>query len=143
ALEVVGGPWARSTEQPFRADHRPVVHLQGRCDADRLLARVLDVDLEMVLQVLADSWQIGNDVNPVRSEETGRPDAGELKQLRGVDGSAGQDDLARAGLGELTALAVFDADSPGPLEQDLRDERPGEDGQVGPAHDRVQIRARG
>src|SRR5262249_57979881 len=65
ALEVVGGPWARSTEQPFRADHRPVVHLQCRCDADRLLARVLNVDLQVILQVLADAWQIRNDIASV------------------------------------------------------------------------------
>ena len=59
------------------------------------LRGVLDVDLEVVLQVLADPGRSCDDVDaePARGAP-GRPDAGELQQLRGVDRAAAEDDLA-------------------------------------------------
>ncbi len=62
ALEVVGRPRTRPQEQPLRPDERPSPSLRGRrLHRDRLQAAVLDVHLEVILQVLADSGQIGHD----------------------------------------------------------------------------------
>ncbi len=58
ALEVVGRARAAAQEQPAGADQRPVAPLERGRDRDRLLAAVLDVDLEVILQVLADAGQL-------------------------------------------------------------------------------------
>ena len=57
---------------------------------------MLDVDLEVVLQVLADARQVGDDLDPERAQLGRRADARELEQLRRVDRAAAQDDLAAA-----------------------------------------------
>ena len=55
---------------------------------------MLDVDLEVVLEVLADARQVGDDRDAERREVRRRPDARQLEQLRRVDRAAGEDDLA-------------------------------------------------
>ena len=69
-------------------------HLQARRDRDRLLGGVLDVDLEVVLEVLADAGQVVHERDAELGEVLLVADAGELEQLRGVDRAAAQDDLA-------------------------------------------------
>ena len=105
ALEMVRRAGAGPPEQPLGADHRPVAPLQRGRHRDRLLAGVLDVDLEVILQVLADARQVGDHVDAVLAQQAGRADAGELEQLRRVDRPAAQDDLAGADLLRLTAAA--------------------------------------
>jgi hypothetical protein len=56
---------------------------------------VLDVDLEVVLQVLADARQVVDDVDADSAELVRVPDTRELEQLRRVDGAAAEDYLAR------------------------------------------------
>ena len=58
------------------------------------LRAVLDVDLEVVLQVLADARQVVDDVDAERLELAGVADPGELEQLRRVDRAAAEDHLA-------------------------------------------------
>jgi hypothetical protein len=53
--------------------------MYGR-DRDRLRARVLDVDLEVVLQVLADAGQVVHDVDAERAQLVGVAHAGELQR---------------------------------------------------------------
>ena len=91
---VAPGPDAE--EQPLRADERPLPLLQRRLHRHRLRARVLHVDLEMVLQVLADAGQVVHDVDAERRQLARVADAGELEQLRRVDRAAAEDHLARA-----------------------------------------------
>ena len=78
ALEVVRRAGARAEEQPPEPDPRPVPPLEVGRHRNRLRARVLDVDLEVVLQVLAHPRQVVHDLDPERSELVGRADAGEL-----------------------------------------------------------------
>ena len=49
-----------------------------------------DVDVEMILQVLADAGQIVRHRDAERAQFLGRPDAGEQQKLRRVDGAAGE-----------------------------------------------------
>jgi hypothetical protein len=62
-----------------RAQEQPLAPTTGGCatsarrDRDRLLAGVLDVDLEVVLQVLADAGQVGDDVDAERRSSAALP----------------------------------------------------------------------
>jgi hypothetical protein len=67
-FELVAGADARAVEQPLGADCRLVVPFSASgIQRNRLGARVLQVHLEMVLQVLADARQVVNhlDVEPL------------------------------------------------------------------------------
>ena len=66
-----------------------------RLDRHRLLGLVLDVHLEVILQVLTDARQLGNDVNPERLEVLTITDARQLQQLRAVERTAAQNDSPR------------------------------------------------
>ena len=57
---------------------------------------MLDVHLEVVLEVLADTGQVVHDVDPDAPQVFGVADAGELEQLRRVERAAAQDHLAGA-----------------------------------------------
>ena len=91
ALEVVGRARAAAQEQPLRADRQHVALLDVLLHRHRLRAGVLDVDLEVVLQVLPDAGQVGADVDAEPAQLVGVADAGQLQQLRGVDGAAAED----------------------------------------------------
>ena len=92
-----------------------------RVERDRLLRRDLEIELEMVLQVLADPGQVDDERDAVRLQLRRRPDAGQLQELRRVDRPAGKDHLARRRANSLVAVAaVADADRPPALEDDPR-----------------------
>ena len=75
----------------------------------------------MVSAVLADTRQLVVDGNADFLEQSGRADAGELQQLRRVDGAARENDFAaRADLDGFPAAHVLNADGALPLEDDLR-----------------------
>src|SRR5580658_2046962 len=58
----------------------PIVdHVVSR---DRLIAAELHADLEMVLKIGAYARHVGDHVDTVLGQEIGRPDAGQLQELR-------------------------------------------------------------
>ena len=57
-------------------------HFIAGCTETGRFAGVLDVDLEVVLQVLADAGQVVHDLDAERRELGRVADAGELEQLR-------------------------------------------------------------
>ena len=65
ALEVVRGARPAPEEEPLETDPRPVPPQLGRRHGDGLPAAVLDVHLEVVLEVLADARDVGDDVDAV------------------------------------------------------------------------------
>jgi hypothetical protein len=82
ALEVVRCPRAAPEELPLRADERPAPFLgRGRLHRDRLGGRVLDVDLEVVLEVGPDAGQVGGDVDAQLAQMVGGANATEHQQL--------------------------------------------------------------
>ena len=122
-LEVVRRAGPGAEEEPLEADERLPVPLQRRRDRDGLLGAVLDVDLEVVLQVLADAREVVDDVDPERLELARVADAGELQQLRRVDRAAAEDHLA--GLDPLRPDPArdLDADRPRAVEEHAIHER--------------------
>ena len=54
---MVRRPVPALEEQPFQADQALGDEVQVPVERDRLQAFLLDVELQMVLQVLADPWQ--------------------------------------------------------------------------------------
>src|SRR5579863_777981 len=82
AFEVVRRAWAASQEQPLQGDLRPVAPQKTRRDRYRLSAAMLDVDLEVVLEVLAHSGEMFNGVNAECRQFIGVADARELQQGR-------------------------------------------------------------
>ncbi len=141
ALEVVGRPWPAAQEEPPGADGRPVTPFQRRRDRDRELGPELHVDLQVILQVLADAGQVGDHVDAGRGQVVRGTDPGQLQQLRRVDRAAGQDDLPRPGpAGSPGAAGEFHAAGPFRIEKNFRHERPGADVEVRAVQHRVQVR---
>src|SRR5207244_11120013 len=99
-LEVVARAEAVLGEDPAHANEGPAQERHLRVERDRLAASDLEIELEVILQVLAHSGQVGDYVDAESRELTGRPDARELEQLRGVDGTRAEEHLA---LGEHRA----------------------------------------
>ena len=62
-LEVIRRAGPAAQEEPARADLRPPPLLQRRLHRHRLRRCVLDVDLEVILEVLADGREIVDDVD--------------------------------------------------------------------------------
>ena len=77
---------------------------------------VLDVDLEVVLEVLADARQVLGDEDAVIAKVAGRADARQHQQLGRVDRAAAEDHL----VGEDVLCVVLAAVPP----QDLHADRP-------------------
>ena len=127
-------------EEPLEADHDHAVRLQVAVERDRLLAAVLHVNLQMVVQVLADARQVDRRRDADRAQVIGRTDAGEHQELRRAEGAGADDHLARGeGLAGLAAHGVGQAEGPPLVEQHPLAERAGPDGQRGVRRDTPQV----
>ena len=110
-LEVVGHAEPAPEQHPFEADPELAQRVHPAVQRDRLLAGVLDVDLGMVLQVLADARQVVQHLDARGLEHGARTDPGALQQMRRADRTGRDDHLAAAARGfDLAAALVFDAD---------------------------------
>ncbi len=93
-------------------------------ERDALRAPHHDADLQMILQIVANTRRIEHDVDAVRLQQLRRPDARELQELRRVIGAARhQDFLARPRDPQGSVLAVFDGARAASLEQQALRER--------------------
>ncbi|MNS75696.1 hypothetical protein D3C72_1092230 [compost metagenome] len=139
-FELVAGADAGAQEQPFGADRRLVVQLQCRGQRDRLLALVLQVHFQMILQVGADAGQVVHQIDVQAAQQVGRADAGALQDLRRGDGAATQQHFAARG-GALRLVVVQPLHAHGALarEQDAVGQRVGDDGQVRARLGQVQV----
>ena len=77
-LEVVRRPRAPAEEQPQKADPRTLPHLQRWLLGDRLRARVLDIHLEVILQMLTNTRKVMHHRNVERLQFVAVTDAAEL-----------------------------------------------------------------
>ncbi len=139
-LEMIRRSGPAPEEQPLEADPRLAPVGERRLHRDRQLAPVLDVDLEMVLEVLADARQVVDDRHAERLEQRSRADTAQLEDLRGVDRAAGEDNLAaERPLHRPAAHGILDPDRPPALEQDPGHERARRDGQVRSRHHGMEV----
>ena len=147
-LEMVGGAQAAAQQQPFDADLRHHQRVGGRIQRDRLLAGVLHIGFQVVLQVLAHAAERRPYPNAQPLQQGRVADARELQQLRRIDGAAAQDHLA-AGVQALQLAAAHRLYAHGarrvvgPVEQDAGRERGGLQRQVGALQGRAKVRHRG
>ncbi len=141
-LEVVAGPWPLPAEQPQQRHPGAVPVLEVGRDRDRLRARVLHVHLQVVLEVLADAWQVLYHVDAEGFQLVGVAHARKLERLGRVDRAAAEDHLAGMHGGRRpSGTPVLHADRARAVEEDPRDQRPRSDPEVRPAEDRVQVGA--
>jgi hypothetical protein len=143
-FKMVGGSVSFPQKEPLGADAGAVAPLEGGRDGHGLGAGVLDIDLQMILEVLPHPRNVCDHVDSEGAELGGIADAGELQELRGIDGPATEHDLTGVGPDlAVTGQLVFDGDGPLAVEDDLRDEGPGVDFEVRAIHDRVEVGAGG
>jgi hypothetical protein len=74
--------WLLAEQQPLGADRRLVPPVQRRVQRHRLLAGVLQVHLQVVLEVLADPGQLVHQRDVEVAQQRGRADPGALEDLR-------------------------------------------------------------
>jgi hypothetical protein len=98
----------------------------------------------VVAEVAADPAEVDVNVDPHLDQVLGRADAGQHQQLRAVDRAAGQDDLGvgPGGLG-FAVVQVVHAGRLAALDDHVRDQGVGVDGEVRPGHGGVQVRGGG
>ncbi|MNQ61744.1 hypothetical protein D3C85_760650 [compost metagenome] len=131
-FELVAGADAGAVEQPLGTDGWLVVPEQRRVQRNRLSARVLQVQLKVILQVFTDARQVVDHRNVELVQQFGRADAGALQDLRRSDGAGAQQHfLARLDFNALLGGAdqVTHADRTLAFEQDLVGQGVGDDGQ--------------
>jgi len=81
-LEVVRRSGTAPKDEPPKTNPRALPFLQRRLHGYGLRARVLDVDLKVILQVLADAGKIMDDVHAERAQLVCVADARKLQELR-------------------------------------------------------------
>src|SRR3982074_1388749 len=139
-LEVIAGPEAVLGEEPARADERAAHDRYLRIEGDRLAAGDLEVELQVILQVLAHTRQFAHHADAVGGEFGFRADASKHQQLGRADRTCTQDDLAPyAHLAKDAAAPIANADRPPPLEQYARGERVSTHRQIAASHRRPQV----
>ena len=146
SLELVAGADTGAVEQPLGTDGRLVPPQQRWVQRYRLGAGVLQVQLQVVLQVLADARQVVDHRDVEAFQQGARAYAGTLQQLRRGDGAGRNDDfLAGAGFDALFAVAhqVGHANGALAVEQYAVAQGVGDDGQVRALLGLVQVAAGG
>ena len=93
-LEVVARSESIPGEQPAHADEGLAKRARVGIEGDGLRGGHLEIELQMILKVLADARQVVDHRDAVARELRGRPDARELQQLRRLNGSGAQDHFA-------------------------------------------------
>ena len=132
-------------QQPLQADlclaEQRVQLVVGR---DRLSAFVAQTDLQVILQVFADTGRIDDHRNAVLREQRVRADARELQQLRRLQRACREQHLGvAAGFLHHAALPVTHADGAGAVHDHAGGERIGLDAQVRATPRRVEVGFRG
>ena len=123
-FKVIGCSPAFFAHHPFQQHPCLFVELECGIKRNRLFATVLDIHLEVILQILADTRQINNDRHLDLLKVNRPPDSGQLQQLCGVDHTAAQNDFPCATYGtDSIAGNNFNASYPGPVKYQARGQR--------------------
>ena len=95
---------------------------------------------EMIAQVLADAWQIGNYGDTEFLQELAIADTGELEELWALDGSGADHDLLRGTReSRFAVVLVFDASCSPPLDTNLLHAHARHDPQVSAVAFRIEV----
>ena len=140
-LEVIGRAEAGPEEQPFGADERLAPVLQPRRHRDGLGARVLDVHLQVVLEMLSHAGKVLHDRDAEGLELTRAADARQLQGLGRAERAAAEDHLAGGDAARPGPVRVVHAHRAGSLEQDPVHHHAGADLEVRTARHGMEVRA--
>ena len=135
------GHGAGAEHHVLEADPHLVVEAAHFVVQGRLVALVDQARLQVVLQVLPDTRQVGQHVDAVLLQLGGLADTGEHEDLRGSDGAGGEDHLA-LGADHLLPPALVEIgnpDRPPAFDHHPGDVRPRDDLQVRALLDRIEI----
>src|SRR6185312_6928221 len=117
-LEVIARAETVLRHNPAHPDQRLPPWPHVRVKGDRLLARHLEVKLEVILQVLTYAREVMHHGDSVPRELGGRSNAGKFQQLWRVDRSATDDHLAACAYDLLrVATTIANSESAPLLEQ--------------------------
>src|SRR6185295_1627966 len=102
-----------------------------------------DAEIEMILEIRSDAWEIAQRPYAERRQMIGGPEAGLHQQFRGTDRARRQDDFA-VGMDDAGAAIArqFDADRASAIEYDAAYNRVALDREIGARQGRFQERAR-
>ena len=139
-LEVVRRTRAGAEEEPLEAHPGAVAPFHRRCHRDGLLRRVLDVDLEVILEVLADTRKVVHDVDVECIELATVADPRELQELRRVDRAAAEDHLAGLDPTRPGSRRDLDPDRARPSNSTRLTKVLQRTSRFGRCHDRVEVR---
>src|SRR6266704_1208103 len=107
-LKMRGSPQSGFQQEPSRADNHAYYWILRHVERDRLFAGVLNVELEVVLEIAADTRQIMRDGNALSPHLVRRSDPRQQQELRRVDRAPREHDLARSGQAQRSAVPEFD-----------------------------------
>ena len=119
-------------------DRRAELRFRHAADADLLVRRIGDDDVDVVLHRLADARQIMHRRDAGLLQRVGGTDAGEEQQMRAVDRAAGQHDFAGRRRLDLAVAEILDALGAAVRDEDAGRERRGDERQVRPVEDWVE-----
>ena len=142
-LEVIGRCQPAAGQEPLQPDQEFPRRPGRGIDADGLAAEMLDDDVGMIVQIGAHPRQVMADGDAELGQMIGRTDAGELQELRAVEGSAAEDHLPLGPRAFRSACAEIIHPHGAPaLEADRPRQRAGQDGEIGAPCGAGQIAAR-
>ena len=130
------------TARPGRDRQKRCVWQAGRPGdggPDLALSAEDDRREQVVVQVLADPGQVGDDIDAMRGQLRVRPDAGQQQQLRRADRSAGDDHLGRGGALAAAVARPLHAGAACARKQQPACLRPEEHAQVGVVGDVLEV----
>ena len=110
AFKLVGGAKTGFEEQPLSADHRLGKQIQLRIERNRLGAGLLDIQFQMILQIAANAWTVGQNLDSVFAQMFSRPNPRQHQHFWRVDGRGCKDHLfARPHPFDVVAALDFNA----------------------------------
>ena len=123
----------------MRSSQRAAPHIDRGIQRDGFLARHLEIELQVILEIFPDTGQIVHHIDTVRAQFRGGSHPGELQQLGRVDGSAAENQLFTLDPMRRPCVRVLERARTPALEHDAGRERMGEHFEVRPAHRRAQV----
>ena len=93
-FKIIGGRWALPKEKPLKTDPRFIEPSECRLHRNWLGARMLHINLQMVLQVFSNSWEFLNYFDTQGLKFIQVPNARKLQKLRRIEGASTGDDFS-------------------------------------------------
>ncbi len=129
-----------SLKEPLEANPRLIPPLQRWIHWYRLFAGILDINFQVILHILADTWQIMHHIYAQLAELPGITNSRKLQQLGWVNGAGTANDLTTIRfLRAAVSADILDSHCLLSFKQDPVGESTTDNGQIGSSHHGMQI----